>query len=115
MRHLAITLAEDFSDSDLTRLSKDRQLPKEAFVGYDFGRTEHFYTLPKLSLSKPNYSAATGQHKFSRQAQTGLWHASMNTAYIHSKADSRPPERTSHRGWSLVQIVYELKLIWPAN
>ena len=46
MRHLATTLAEDFSEDDLTRLSRDRQLPEETFVSYDFGRTKHFYTLP---------------------------------------------------------------------
>jgi hypothetical protein len=46
MRHLAECLAEDFSDDDLARLAKDRQLPKEAFIGYGFGWTGHFFTLP---------------------------------------------------------------------
>lgn len=46
LRHLSKCLAEDFTDDDLTRLARDRQLPKEAFVGYNFGRTKHFYTLP---------------------------------------------------------------------
>ena len=36
----------------------------------------------------------------------------INAAYNHSKAANRLPERTSHRGWSLVQIGYEWKLVW---
>jgi hypothetical protein len=46
MRHLAINLAKDFSEDDFARLSKDRGLPTETFVGYDFGWTGHFFTLP---------------------------------------------------------------------
>lgn len=46
MSQLALNLAEDFCEDALARLAKDRQLPPEAFTGYDIGWTGAFFTLP---------------------------------------------------------------------
>lgn len=46
MAQLAMNLAEDFGEKELARLAEDRELPAEAFNGYDFGWTDTFYTLP---------------------------------------------------------------------
>jgi hypothetical protein len=46
MSQLALNLAEEFSEEDLTRLAEDRALPAEAFADYDFGWSGTFYTLP---------------------------------------------------------------------
>ena len=46
MSQLALNLAEDFDEEAVARLAEDRALPTEAFIGYDFGWTGTFYTLP---------------------------------------------------------------------